>query len=106
MDFNYINDTEVTIDNEKHIIKMQNGMTGIGSRAFWLNGIKKSLNIVTQSADITKGNHFLYIIKWRDTPWDKVYILIHEDEISSLLSDDNKWRDPKKQEAIHGLSQN
>jgi len=98
MEFSYIKDTEVLIDNKKHIIKMENGMTGIGSRSFRLDGIKEHLNIVTQSPDITKGNHFLYIMKWRDTPWDKVYILIHEDELPILLSDENKWREPKKQE--------
>lgn len=93
MDFNYITDTEILIDNEKHIIRMGNGMTGLGSRTFWLDGIENPFNIVTQSADITKGNHFLYVIKL--TPFDKAYILIHEDEVSELLSDANKWREPE-----------
>ena len=96
MNFNYITNTEVTIDNKKYYIRMYNGMTGIGSREYWINDKKQHHNIVMQSQDITKGNHEIYTIKWRDTPWDKIDIIIHESEVPFLLSNENSWREPTK----------
>jgi len=96
MNFKYTDDTEITIDGNKHIIRMYEGMTGIGSRYYWIDGKKRMRNCVTQSEDLRKGNHFIYTIKWRDNPWDKVDIIIHEDELSNLLSEENKWREPEK----------
>jgi hypothetical protein len=98
MEFSYIEDTKVMIDGKYHMIKMENGMTGIGSRSWWLNGDRKSPNIVTQSGDISKGNHELYLINWRENPWDKVYIIIHEDEVPKLLNkqEQPEWRNPRK----------
>lgn len=96
MNFNYITNTEVTIDNKKHYIRMYNGMTGIGSREYWIDDKKQHHNIVMQSQDITKGNHEIYTIKWRDTPWDKIDIIIHESEVPFLLSNENSWREPSK----------
>lgn len=96
MNFNYITNTEVIIDNKKHYIRMYNGMTGIGSREYWIDDKKQHHNIVMQSQDITKGNHEIYTIKWRDTPWDKIDIIIHESEVPFLLSNENSWREPSK----------
>lgn len=96
MNFNYITNTEVTIDNKKHYIRMYNGMTGIGSREYWIDDKKQHHNIVMKSQDITKGNHEIYTIKWRDTPWDKIDIIIHESEVPFLLSNENSWREPFK----------
>jgi hypothetical protein len=75
---------------------MENGMTGIGSRKYWINGKEQYRNAVSQSEDLTKGNHEIYTIKWRDTPWDKIDIIIHEDEVPFLLNDENSWREPTK----------
>ena len=75
---------------------MYNGMTGIGSREYWIDDKKQHHNIVMQSQDITKGNHEIYTIKWRDTPWDKIDIIIHESEVPFLLSNENSWREPSK----------
>lgn len=94
--FKYTTNTPVLIDGVKHYISMENGMTGIGSRAYWVDDKKQFRNCVTQSADLTKGNHFIYTIKWRDTPWDKVDIIIHEDEEGILLGEDAAWREPTK----------
>lgn len=94
--FDMITNTPVTIDGRQHLVRFENGMTGIGSRRFWINNKDYSDRAVRQSADLTKGNHFLYRMKWRDTPWDWVYIFIHEDELSTLLSDSQSWREPRK----------
>lgn len=100
MTFKYTNDTEVTIDGSQHIIRMYDGMTGIGSRDWWLDGKEQLRNVVTQSADLTQGNHFVYTIKWRDTPWDKVDIIIHEDHLDELLNEENAWREPVKRQLV------
>ena len=96
MKFDYLENTEILIDGEKHQVRFENGMTGIGSRRYWVDDKLQSENSVWQTSDITKGNHFIYTIKWRDTPWDKVDIIIHEDELPKLLNDENKWREPFK----------
>ncbi len=96
--FDYTEDTEIIIDGEKHLIRFYDGMTGIGSRDYWVDGIKQARNAVRQTADITKGNHFIYTIKWRDTPWDKVDVVISEEELPNLLNAGQKWREPIKRE--------
>ena len=96
MSFDFITDTPITLNGTAHTVCFENGMTGIGSRRFWLDGKEYPKNAVRQSADITKGNHFLYLMKWRDTPWDQVYIFIHEDELPVLLDESNAWREPKR----------
>ena len=98
MKFKYTDDTKVMIDGKYHTVKMYPGMTGIGSRDWWLDGNRKLKNIVTQSRDLTKGNHELYIINWRENPWDTVYILIHENEVPFLLDKEKQpsWRNPEK----------
>ena len=96
MNFNYTTNTEITIDNKKHYVRMYNGMTGIGSREYWIDDKKQFNNAVMQSPDITQGNHEVYSIKWRDTPWDKIDIIIHENEVPFLLSPENSWREPVK----------
>ena len=96
MSFKYTTNTEITIDNQKHFVRMENGMTGIGSRRYWIDDKDQYRNAVTQSEDLTKGNHEIYTIKWRDTPWDKIDIIIHEDEVPFLLKEENAWREPTK----------
>jgi len=96
--WSYAIPTPVLIDGKPHTVQMANGMTGICSRQFWIDGKGFDRKLVTQSGDLTKGNHFLYMMKWRDQPWDKVYILIHEDELPMLLNEENKWREPRKVE--------
>lgn len=96
--WDYSKPCPVLIDGKLHIIEMEKGMTGIGSRRYWLDGKKMSRNCVTQSLDITEGNHFIYKINWRENPWDTVDIIIHENETPFLL-DENKqpsWRNPVK----------
>lgn len=94
--FDLLTDTEVTIDGAPHMVRFENGMTGIGSRRFWIDGREYQHGGVRQSADLTQGNHALYLIRWRDTPWDLVYIFIHEDEVPWLLSEENAWRKPRR----------
>lgn len=100
MAFDMITDTPVMIDNKIHQVRFENGMTGIGSRTFWIDGKEFFHGAVRQSGDLTLGNHFLYLIKWRDTPIDKIYIFIHEDELPELLHKDQAWREPKKIDLI------
>ena len=78
MSFKYTENIQITIDGKKHLVKMEDGMTGIGSRGFWLNHVKEYRNLVIHSKDLAKGNHFLYTIKYGDCPWEKVDILIAE----------------------------
>lgn len=94
--WDYVKDTPVEIDGKTHIVKMYPGMSGIGSRDYWVDGRKMREDCVLQSGDLTQGNHFLYRIKWRDTPWDRVDVFIHEDELPNLLNKDNEWREPQK----------
>ncbi len=94
--FPYTTNTQITLDGKPHTVRFYDGMSGIGSREFWLNGRRYPLGAVTQSADLTDGNHLLYLMKWRDTPWDKLYIFVHEDELETLLSEENAWREPTK----------
>lgn len=94
--FDLLTDTPITIDGKRHVVRFANGMTGIGSRRFWVDGRDFPNDAVRQSEDLTKGNHFLYLMKWRNTPWDRVYIFIHEDELPQLLSEENQWREPRK----------
>lgn len=94
--FDLITDTPVTIDGKTHMVRFQDGMTGIGSRSFWIDGKKYPRNALRHTDDLTKGNHFLYLIKWRDVPWDKCYLFIQEDALLVLLNDDNSWREPVK----------
>lgn len=98
MPFDYIENTEITINGEKHLIRFENGMTGIGSRRYWIDDREQSKNSVRQTSDITNGNHYIYTIKWRDTPWDKVDIIVSEDELPIILHENNKWREPFKRE--------
>lgn len=100
MTFRYTEDTPISIDGKTVLLRMENGMTGIGSRAYWINGEKKSLNLVTHSDDITKSDHSLYRMKWRDQPWDLVAILIAKEFEEELLSEGNSWREPKKIEIL------
>jgi hypothetical protein len=75
---------------------MEDGMTGIGSRRYWLNGREGFKNLVLQSEDIEKDNHFLYRLKWRDDHISFVHLLICESELGLLLSEENEWRCPEK----------
>jgi hypothetical protein len=96
-DFDYITTTPISIDGKPHTVKFENGMTGIGSRDFWLDGKNFGMfNAVIQSDDLTEGNHFLYLMKWRDTPWDKVYIFISEKYLPLLLEEKESWREIQK----------
>jgi hypothetical protein len=97
MDFDLLVDTPVMIDNKIHQVRFANGMTGIGSRDFWIDG-KKYSDGVMQTPDITKGNHFLYSFLWRDNPWDRIYIFIAESELPVLLNEDESWRKPIKKD--------
>jgi len=92
----YSEPTEVIIVGQPHVVQMAEGMTGIGSRAYYVDGKAMFRDCVTQSEDLASGNHSVYTIKWRDTPWDRVDIIIHESEVPWLLSDENKWREPTK----------
>ena len=96
MEFKYTENTTVLIDGGQHQLRFENGITGIGSRMYWINDKKQSRRAVFQSPNITKGNHFIYKIKWRKTPYDWVDIIIHEDHLNILLGDDQKWRKPSK----------
>lgn len=94
--FDYTENTPVMIDNKIHMVRFYDGMTGIGSRDFWVDDKKYSHGAVRQTENLTRGNHFLYLIKWRDQPWDLVYIFISEEQLPVLLSEENSWREPKK----------
>ena len=94
--FDMTNDTAVTIEGRKRMVRFENGMTGIGSRRFWIDGKEYPYGGVRQSADLTQGNHFLYLFKWRDQPWDKLYVFIHEDHLDGLLDESQAWREPKR----------
>jgi len=98
MNFDHIENTTIKIDSKKHLIRFENGMTGIGSRAYWVDDNKMFHDAVRQTEDITKGNHFIYTMKWRDTPWDRVDIIISEKELPNLLAEENKWREPTKKQ--------
>lgn len=96
MNFKYTTNTQIIIDNQEHFVRMENGMTGIGSRKYWIDDKEQYRGVVTQSEDLTKGNHEIYTIKWRDTPWDKIDIIIHENEVPFFLNEENAWREPTK----------
>ena len=98
MSFDLLENTPVKIDGKSHFVRFENGMTGIGSRAFWVDDKSYSYRAVRQSGDLTKGNHHLYLIKWRNQPWDKVYIFIHHKFEKQLLSEEESWREPRKVE--------
>lgn len=94
--FDLTANTPITIDGKIHNVRFYDGMSGIGSRIFWIDDQKYSREAVRHTEDLTSGNHLLYLIKWRDTPWDKVFMFIHEKYEDELLSDENIWREPKK----------
>jgi hypothetical protein len=71
-------------------------MTGIGSRRYWVDDKEQRNNSLRQSSEITKGNHFIYRINWRDNPWDRADLIISEEELPNLLNEQNKWRNPSK----------
>lgn len=81
--WDYAIDTPIMINGKLRTIRMEQGMTGIGSRAYWVDGKRSSRKCVLQSGDLTKGNHFIYRINWREG--DTVDIVIHEDEVPFLL---------------------
>ena len=87
---------EILLDGKMHMVRFEDGMTGIGSRKFWIDDKEYLYNAVRQSADLKKGNHFLYLIKWRDAPWDKIYIFIHESEVHNLFTKGREWMNPVK----------
>ena len=92
-DFRYVEDTPVLLNGKRHMIRMENGMTGIGSREWWLDGEKMHSRILQQSDNISDGEHQIYYFKWRDTPWDKCYIIVSHDEVPKLLA--QQWREPR-----------
>ena len=47
MYFDYTENTEILIDNKKHKIRMFNGMSGIGSRKYWIDDKKQSYKRLT-----------------------------------------------------------
>ncbi len=96
MTFDHLENTKITIAGREHYIRFENGMTGIGSRKYWIDDKIQFQNSLRQSEDITKGNHFIYRIKWRDTPWDKADLIISEKELPKLLNKENEWREPQK----------
>lgn len=96
--FDYLINTRVQIYGKYHVIRFENGMTGIGSRKYWVDDKEQFNKCVRQSTDLEKGNHYIYSMKWRDTPWDRVDIIISEDLIAVLLAEENKWREPRKRE--------
>lgn len=96
MNFDYLENTKILINGKEHLIRFENGMTGIGSRGCWIDDKKLPYNVLRQSEDIEDGNHYIYIILWRKNPWDKALILISEKELPILFEDINKWRNPIK----------
>lgn len=98
--WDYALDTPIIIDGKPHTIRMEQGMTGIGSRHYWINGESRSERCATQSADLTKGNHFIYRINWRENPWDTLDLIISEEELPMLLDRElqPEWRNPIKRE--------
>lgn len=96
MSFDLITDTTITLNDKPHTVRFENGMTGIGSRGCWLDGHELIFNAVRHTDNLTKGNHLLYLIKWRDNPWSKIYIFINEKYEKELLSPENAWREPQK----------
>lgn len=98
MKFKYTENTKVTIDGEEMLIRFENGMTGIGSRTYWINDVQQSKRAVFHTEDVEKGNHLIYKIKWRDDPYSYVDVIIHEDFENELLTDENKWREPIKRQ--------
>jgi hypothetical protein len=98
MAFKYTENTQIEIDGKKHYIAMYDGMSGIGSRTYWLDNEKQLHDIVTHSEDITKGNHYLYTIKYGECPWEVVDILIDSKLETDLLNEESSWREPVKRE--------
>ena len=98
MNFEYTADTAVNIDGVSHLIRMENGMTGIGSRQYYIDGERQYLHCVLHTPDLTHGEREIYRIKWRDTPWDLVDIIISKDCVPELLADERKWMEPTKRE--------
>jgi hypothetical protein len=94
--FDMTTNTSVLIDGKIHMVRFYPGMTGIGSREFWIDNKKFYPCAVRHTDNLEKGNHFLYLIKWRDNPWSKVYIFIKEDYLHELLNENNSWREPQK----------
>jgi len=94
--FKWTEDTPVIIDNEKHTLRFENGMTGIGSRRFWIDGHFASCERAWVYTDLD-GNLQIYLIRWRDTPWnDVVYLFIKDTDAHVLFEERNKWRKPVK----------
>ena len=94
--FDMTTNTPVTIDGKIYMVRFYPGMSGIGSRKFWINDKDFYPDAVRHTDDLETGNHFLYLMKWRDTPWDKVHVFIKEELLQDLINDQNAWREPRK----------
>lgn len=93
--FDFLTDQPITLNGETHLLCLENGMTGIGSRRAWIDGKELPyFRSVRHTPDLSSGNHLLYSIKWRELDFDRVYIFIHENKVPLLLSDENSWRQP------------
>jgi hypothetical protein len=92
----YAINTPVKINGKVRLIRLEEGMTGIRSRTYYIDNKKQYPNCVLQTEDLTKGNHFIYRINWGENPWDIVDIIISEDEVPYLLNKEvqPKWRNP------------
>lgn len=97
MSFPNTENTKVMLNGEPHLIRFENGMTGIGSRIFWIDNKKYCDGAITISDDIKDGGHFLYRMKWRNTPWDEIFYLIGESYNDRFLAatKDSEWQEPR-----------
>ena len=48
MNFKYTTNTQIIIDNQEHFVRMENGMTGIGSRKYWIDDKEQYRGVVTK----------------------------------------------------------
>ena len=100
MNFKYTENTSCNIDNKPVSIRCENGMTGIGSRRFWINNKAQSDNLIIFSEDISNGNHSLYYGYWGSRPWDTCYFLVadkeKEDFIKAFNNNKNVYGVPTK----------
>ena len=97
MEWTYTKNTPILIDGILHQIRLYNGMTGIGSRDYWIDDKKQQKRVFINDGEIKDDEDYsVYNIKWRDNPWDRVDIVISKKDEYTLFTDDLKWIEPKK----------
>lgn len=100
MKLKYTENTLCIINNKEYSIRCEDGMTGIGSRKFWLNDVEQCYNIIICTNDVSEGNHLLYLTYWDNVPWKRDFFLIDKEDEELLLSkysiDNGAYKNPIK----------